>query len=287
MDEFSPLEALEHSFQRWWLVALFIIGGGVIGWLIHFVQPPLYDAKVTFTAMVDFKQAGPITTLEQDHSINVIGDIFLKDNIEGQVIADAQAAGIKLTQDQLNNMAYVERRSEVWELRIRDSNPQVAQTVANFWADRVFAALKADNQHARLADSLTQQLNVLSLCMQQIYLPDSLSSLCTSTSPTDISTKYQQVLGELNNEQLASGGLASWVLFDLKQKAVLPTQPVSYNVNTMVLAGGLIGFILGIWMVVGRLPELVAGIISKHPRVLPPGKDGKRPQTGGDAGSSP
>jgi len=221
--------------------------------LVHRALPPLYEAKVVFSAAVDFKQSGAIDTLEQDKSINVIGDTIKSKTgtnpVVDLVVADAQAAGIKVDRVSLLQMAYLERKSEIWELRIRNSNPEVAQTLANLWADQANAVLKTDLQHAQQADALEQQLMVLSMCIQQVYLPESPDSLCKNTNPADIAAQYQKVSDALYAERLASGGLPAWVLFNLEQKADLPTQPVTYGANTFVLAGGFIGFILALWVV--------------------------------------
>jgi hypothetical protein len=273
MDGFSPIETVEHALKRWWLVALLVICGGGIGWLVHKAQPPLYEAKVVFSAAVDFKQSGSINTLEQDKSIRVLGDTIMSDPEIDLVIADAQAAGIKVDRVSLRGMAFLERKSEIWELRIRNSNPAEAQALANLWADRANAEFITYHLHAQQADALRQQLLVLSICLQQAYLPGNSNSLCNQTNPADISTQYQKVSDALNVERLASGGLPSWVLFDLQQKADLPTQPVSYGANTLVLAGCFIGFILAWWVVAGNLLDRLEALISRREPVQPPTRE--------------
>jgi hypothetical protein len=252
MDDFSQIEMIERTLQRWWLVALLVICGGGVGWLVHKALPPLYEAKVVFSAAIDFKQSGSIDTLEQDKSINVIEDTIKSNPVVDLVVADAQAAGIKVDRVSLLRMAYLERKSEILELRIRNSNPGVAQTLANLWADRAYSVLKTYLLHAQQADALEQQLMILSMCIQQVSLPGNPDSLCNNTNLADLSTQYQKVSDALHTERLASGGLPAWVLFALEQKADLPTQPVTYGANTFVLAGGFIGFILALWVVIGR-----------------------------------
>ena len=284
MEDFSPIETIEYTLKRWWLVALLVICGGGVGWLVHMALPPLYEAKVVFSAAVDFKQSGPIDTLEQDKSINVIGDTIMSNPVIDLVVADAQAAGITVDRVSLRRMAYLERKSEIWELRIRNSSPVEAQTLVNLWADQAYEVLKTDSLHAQQADALDQQLAILSMCIQQVYLPGNPDSLCKNTNLADFSTQYHKVSDTLHTERLASGGLPSWVLFDLKQKADLPTQPVTYGTNTLVLAGGLIGFILALWVVAGKLPDLLAGFISRRRSVQQLDADGQRSRPGEAAG---
>jgi len=254
MDDFSPIETIERALRGWWWVALLVICGGGAGWLAHKALPPQYEAKAVFSAAVDFKQAGSIDTLEQDKSINVIRDTILSPTVMDQVIVDAQAAGVTVDRAGLLDMADLERKSEIWELRIRSSNPALAQTLVNLWADRANAVLKTYLLHAQQADALHQQLMVLSICLQQAVVPGSSDGLCQQTDPDGVAAQYQKVSDALNVETLASGGLPSWVLFDLQQKADLPTQPVMYGTNTLVLAGSLIGFVLALWAAAGNLP---------------------------------
>jgi hypothetical protein len=270
MDDFSPIETIERALKGWWLVALLVICGGGAGWLAHQVRPPLYEAKVVFSAAVDFKQAGSIDTLEQDKSIYVVGDIIKSSPVLDLVTADAQAAGITVDRASLLGMASLERKSEIQELRIRSTNPALAQTLVNIWADRAYAVLKTYLLHAQQADALHQQLMVLAICLQQAAVPASPDGLCQQANLADAAVQYQKVSDAMYAERLASGGLPAWVLFDLQQKADLPTQPVTYGANTLVLAGSLIGFVLALWAVAGDLPGRWAASQIRRRPVQPP-----------------
>ena len=253
MDDFSPSQVFEQALQKWWLVIVFILLGGLAGWSLHKLHAPLYEAKATFSVVVDLRKSGPIDTLEQDKSIDVVYDIFLSDLVVKQVLAKAETAGILLDRQAFLKMAYVERKSETWELRIRNSDPIVAQTLVNLWADIGDSTLETYSLHAQQADALALQLNLISLCIQQIYVPGDSTALCKITDPTELAAEFQRVSDALYTERVARGGLASWILFNLEQKADLPTQPISYGTNGLVLLGGLIGFLIALGWITGRV----------------------------------
>jgi uncharacterized protein involved in exopolysaccharide biosynthesis len=136
MDDFLPLDALERSFRYWWLVVLWVIVGGGAAWLIHTQLPPVYEARVVFYSSLDFKLTGKLTPLEEDKAIGLVQTVILSSPVMLQVVDDAQAQGIRLDIDALRKRAYVSRLSYQWELRLRNTDPAVAQTLANLWADR-------------------------------------------------------------------------------------------------------------------------------------------------------
>ena len=54
-------------------------------------------------------------------------------------------------------------------------------------------------------------------------------------------------LNRCRKELAASQGLLPALIFDLSEKASPPEDPLRYGQNTLVLAGGFIGFLVGIW----------------------------------------
>lgn len=266
MDEFSPYLVFKNSLQKWWVIVLLMILGGIGGWSIHFFNHPLYEAKASFSVMVDLKKSGPIDTLTQDKSINVVYDTFFSDQVVEPVLAAAQKEGINIDRQTFISESYAERKSETWELRIRNPDPKVAQTLVNLWADQAYSQLKTYSLHAQQADALTLQLNMISMCIQQAYLPFDTAGMCDTTDQQKLAQEYQTVSTALYNERVARGSLASWVLFSLDQKAALPTRPVSYNINEMTLAGAVIGFLLAIGLIATPLPDKLTKKFKRIPQ---------------------
>ena len=101
----------------------------------------------------------------------------------------ARQNNIPLTEADLLNQKTIERANELWDLRFRSTNPEIAQKIVNFWAQ----------------------------------------------------AGYQDLLARQK-----AGQVPSYVFFDLIQLADLPTSPTYFQTNVFVLAGCLIGIVLGV-----------------------------------------
>jgi hypothetical protein len=266
MDDFLPLDALERSFRYWWLVVLWVIVGGGAAWLIHTQLPPVYEARVVFYSSLDFKLTGKLTPLEEDKAIGLVQTVILSSPVMLQVVDDAQAQGIRLDIDALRKRAYVSRLSYQWELRLRNTDPAVAQTLANLWADRTLAALKEDFNHAQQAEIIRYQINGINRCVFESFNREPLLPFCQfSTSDElkqaalDLNTQYLQEIAQ-------SGGMSAALRFDLTERASRPIQPTILGANSMILAGGGIGFILAILSIYGDWPIKFLSFVQKGRR---------------------
>ena len=94
----------------------------------------------------------------------------------------------------------IERKQDVWELRYRNTDPQVAQEVVGGWAE----------------------------------------------------IGYQTMLSWQE-----TGKIPDYVIFQPPATGLLPQAPVVYDRNKVILAGALIGFIVGI---------IVTNLISRSPK---------------------
>jgi hypothetical protein len=253
MDDFSPLEALERSFHNWWLVVLLVVWGGVVGWLIHSQQPPIYEAGVLFYTSVDFKQTGKLDLIEEDRAIGLVGTLIISGPVIQQVADAANHQGIPVDIYSLRKMAFLSRKSYQWDLRIRNPDPGVAQALANLWADRALATLKEDFKHAQQAVSLRAQLDNIYRC-SAAPPTQALPAFCQSNTPAQLYQAASELTAEYQNELILSGGMSPALLFDLTERASRPLQPVVLGTNSMVLAGGFTGFLFAVWAIAGDWP---------------------------------
>jgi hypothetical protein len=81
---------------------------------------------------------------------------------------------------------------------------------------------------------------------------------CEGLDADELNEEIQQVTEELTQARAAGQGLSTALVFDLTDPARVPRRPVQSGRNSMVLAGGLIGLIIGAWGVGTRLPARLA-----------------------------
>jgi uncharacterized protein involved in exopolysaccharide biosynthesis len=236
-QEFYPRKSLEHAFQRWWVIVVLTTLGGIAGWAVHFIRPPLYESTSTITVSMDF-QNRKLTQREQDFAFSASGAIGNSTQVKDQIMAEAQAKGFPIDLNRLEQQMFLERKQSVWEFHIRNRDPETAAELANLWADRAIEVLNADLEHALRADQIQAQIN--SITSSQ---PASGSS---GYSP-EIQATLKVLSDDLLQEKQSSQGIISIMKFAQTGNATPPQNPAIYGLAGFVLAGACIGFVISLW----------------------------------------
>ena len=263
MTQFSPREELEYVLRYWWLIALLAILGGAAGWLVHELRPPVYEARSVITLSIDFPEGYQLTQFEEDHAVNVAAAVIASTPVLERAASEAQAQGIVIDAPALWSKTTLERRLASWSLIIRDPDPQTAAALANLFARQGLATLAEAHGHALQARSLQLYLESLQACLPSTGTPEaaagegSSSDLCSQMSSQGIADELRAANESLHQEMLASQGVLPYTVFNLSQEATPPESPAQFGRNTLVLAGGMIGFILGVIAVNLRLPQRI------------------------------
>jgi uncharacterized protein involved in exopolysaccharide biosynthesis len=241
-QEFSPRASLERAFQRWWVIILLTALGGIAGWALHFTRPPVYEATAVITANMNFQKV-KLTLHEEDYAFNAAGAIGTSTDVMDQIIVASQAGGFPIDMNQLSDQMTMERKQSVWELHIRNRDPQTAAKLANLWAENTVNSLDAALGHAVLADQIQAQIDTLTGSQS--------SSGAPGLSPEN-QTALQNLTDKLAQEQKLSRGVISIMKFTLSESARIPQKPALYNLADLVLAGASIGFIISLWVANGN-----------------------------------
>jgi capsular polysaccharide biosynthesis protein len=251
--DFSPLEAFDLARRRWWLIAVFVLAGGLLGFVFSRLHPPRYDAQALLVINIDYQQAPELVQKTDDHYLEdqIIGAanaVVLSTTVLDQVHADLQAQGIDLDWEDYisHNLASERRRSQFW-LRVRDRSPRIAASVANLWIEKAYAALMESHQHAVNAKMLREYAAGMSACPtppQGANPPP--PSLCGSGSPAEIQQAIAAVTAQIEAETIASNALSPALTFSLGPRAALPVTPVAYRGSLLLAAGALLGCAAGI-----------------------------------------
>lgn len=238
-QEFSPREALEHAFGRWWVIVLLTVLGGIAGWIFHFFIPPVYEATSIVTVNMDF-QKRHLTQYEEDFAIGAAGAIATSDEVENQIIAEAKIRGIPIELGQLQQQMFMEQKQPVWELHIRNRDPKIASELANLWAQKFYEALNTALRHAIREDEIQTQID---------SIKGSLSASGSSVLGSEAQIALKSLSDELLQEQQSSYGIISIMKFTQTESAITPQSPVIYRLADLVLAGACIGFVVSLWVV--------------------------------------
>ena len=243
-QEFSPRESLEHAFERWWVIVLLTVLGGLLGWAFHFFRSPVYEATAVITASADFQKV-KLTQQEEDYAFIAAQAIATSSDVADQVIAAAQARGFSIDAYQFYEDMFLETRQSFWEFHVRNRDPQAAAALANLWMDKTYEALNTSLEHAMLADQAQAQIN---------NIKASLTTPAAQVLSPDEQAALKKLSDELIQENISSKGLISIMKFVKSESATVPSKIALYNLANLVLAGACVGFLVSLW-VAGRYKD--------------------------------
>ncbi len=253
-DGFIPLAALRTAFRFWWFIFLLAAVGGFAGWLAHRAQPPVYEAVGHFSTTIDYVATGPMTQFEEDTAINVVGDVINSVNVVQAVVDQAAAEGIQTSVVDLKKAAVLERRVNVWDLRVRNADPRVAERLANLWVEQGQKVLLEAYQHALQADRWDRYLQSLENCLAKAASSEPGSGQCSKGRFAEIQGDLQSAGSQYAQERIASLGLFSGLVIGPVDRALATPGPVIFQRSQMVLAGCFIGLLLGIGLLQLGIP---------------------------------
>lgn len=251
---FAPLNALVNAIRYWWVIFILMVIGGLAGWMIHTARPPVYEAAAHLSASIDFVSTGPLTQYEEDVALNAVGDFINSEIVIQQVIERAAAQGIQIDRLQLIRNSSVERKLTTWDLRVREPDPEKAEQIANLWVEAAHSVLLESHQHALEAERLNRYLRSLEDCLAQTSASQQVSVPCGPGSLSEIQAEFHSAGGLYDQERLASQGIFYGLTIGPADKAELFAGPVQYDRNQVVLAGCLIGLLMGAGLVQLGLP---------------------------------
>lgn len=251
---FSPLHVLMNAIRFWWVVFLMMFIGGLMGWLIHLSRPPVYEAIGRFSASIDFVSTGPLSQYEEDVALNAIGGIVTSDDLLRTVVDQAAAQEIQTSLVELKENSSVERRLNTWDIRVRDTDAEDAEQIASLWVEQGQAVLLESYQHALEAERLIRYLRSLQDCLAQTGDSQQVNVPCGPGSLSEIQEEIRAAGEAYNRERLAAKGIFYGLTIGPTDRAVLSPEPVIYDRNQMVLAGSLIGLLLGAGLVQFGIP---------------------------------
>lgn len=240
-----PLDLLQTSLRRWWLVILFVLIGGLVGWFIFLVQPPFYEASTSILVTVDFVSTGQLTQFEEDAMMDAVGNVLRSTEVIDRTLTKADQSGVHISAQQFKQMSFIERRLGTWIMRIRSRSPEEAMNLANIWAKEGGAALNDAYQHAVTADHLSRYAVSLETCLEKSVNLVPAAAVCIPEDRVNVQEEIQKLSQNLTSERSASRGILPAALIDPPQLSSLPASPVETGRGGYILAGALLGFLVG------------------------------------------
>jgi len=146
-NEFSPGVYLSRVMNTWWLVLLTTILGGLFGFIFFHLHSPVYEATATYFVTLDlirFPIQGvreDLIQYNEDMALNTTEGALVSVEVLNQVILQVKDSGQPLTVKDLLDDSTIERKHDIWELRYRNQDPVIAQSIVNIWAQVGYKAM--------------------------------------------------------------------------------------------------------------------------------------------------
>jgi hypothetical protein len=244
-DQQSFITARE-SFQRilssWWWILAFMLLGALGGWIFTRLQPVMYEARASINFRVDFVRTGAISDVREDALLSWPEDIFYSTEVVDQVISFASQRGSTITPQLFREMSSLERQNTRWAMVVRSQSADEAEMMVNDWAVASESVIKDALAHSVVVDLLRRYQDGLVSCLEQT----SLVTACPFSSIADLQDELSQSTARIENEEKSARGASSAIQMVGIQASEGPPKPVLYIHNQVILAGALLGGLIGI-----------------------------------------
>jgi hypothetical protein len=245
-NEFSPADIFSRSLRLWWVVVIFAIIGGGLGFVVHRIFPPVFSSRAIITTSINFAQTGNLTDEKQDQAINAAGNVILSSAVEDAVLSQAADQGIVIDRNTFESNRFSDRMAYEWIIGVESKDPNEAAALTNLWGENAISVLNEYLLHALKAEALSETLDNLEACFEEVSVTAPSSATCQSMGINEVQQSIDLTSSLLVTEIADSHAIISSMSFALDSKAVVATSPTYRNRNFMVLAGLLIGFIAGV-----------------------------------------
>lgn len=255
----SPLLSLQNALHYWWVLAALTALGALLGWAAHLTRPVLYESIRGLPIGFDYVSTGPMTQFEEDIAMEVVSGLLTAQDVMERTVARLNETGLDLDPLAMRKMAIVERRLNVWELRIRAEDPAVAEQIASTWMEEAHAVISESYGHAVLAESLARYARSLETCLARSAASEPASGQCSGASITNVQEELVKVGEQMAQERNASRALFVGMRIGDPEMIVAAERPIRYGRAGFALGGAIIGLILGIVLVETGLVQRLLG----------------------------
>ena len=215
-----------------------MLAGGIVGWILWMFLPQQYNASVRLSVGIDYNRTGKLENLQEDRIFGITEDILHSDAVMKLVFERSTEPDYST----FFRHTLVSRTNETWRLTINGKDPAEAGQLALLWLDSAYDSLLFAQEHAVRAESLQNELDGLTLCMQ-----NSAQNVLPSGCPEDreeilrLVERYSQ---DVQNELSLSHGLSTAVMIGSRNPKQLEINPASRGAAFDTLFGALIGLLI-------------------------------------------
>lgn len=246
MIQFDIVQIVKTISNRWHILVMLMIAGGVCGSIISRQSEPLYESTAVFSVTIDYTQTGALTDVQEDQVMRGVGSVILADQVISNTLEQIiNEGGQNLKKSDFLENSFLDREEFRWTLRYRDPDPERAALIVNSWADNADKVIQDGLSHAAVSDAQLGILNGIKTCFQA--MPESNGQrICGYKDLDSLISSMSDISAKIQNEKEASFGLFNSLSVALVNKGESSQSPVIGQRNLLVLSGALAGFFIDI-----------------------------------------
>lgn len=255
--DFSFDRVVARAYRGWWLVVIFTLLGGLLGFAISALRPALYEAQVEYTFSIDFARTGFLTDVEEDQAFEAMSDVIFSSEVLAEVVRAAQSEGLPVDLAALQGSITKERTLNTWTFRVRYSDLDGAVRLAGLWGQAAARALDAAAAAALEAGSLQQYLDSLEICLSQVTASEPVQAYCNQANLAEIQAEIAASGKNITAARQQSRGILPGMNYQWTREAA-SARRVNAGRGLLVLAGAGIGLLAAVLI-------LEMGLLERRP----------------------
>jgi len=223
-----------------WFLILGGITGAIFGLLLNlFLIKPLYSAKTSVSAIINFYQVGHLTQYEQDQYIGHLIVYSKSDDVLDAVIEKLNEIGNPIDVQSFKKTCFIERNLNEIIFRCTDKSPEQAKLFVDTWGLIAYSKLSEALVHGRNFDVLLSRQKQLENCLELSAYSINSNNYCLFETKNS-----QELKTNLEKEFGLSKGFFSGISITPGESSTFPDRAIRNNMNTMVLSGAILGLII-------------------------------------------
>ena len=242
-SSFSARQFIIFMIQKWWVICLAMVVGGLLGVAISTLQPPQYEAQANISSSIDYTLLPDLEDYEEDRMINEAGWLIFSDQVFLDVQTRAKLEGYPIAFEDFDERFSADRVDDLWALRVVGEDAQEASTLANIWADVSYQHLTTAHAYALEASMIRSAITALESCQQADA--GSAFSLCEVTDMDTLQTELDKQTSALEDALALSQALNPASNYTINSYAVVPLAPSYQTRGAMAFLGMLLGLAAG------------------------------------------
>jgi uncharacterized protein involved in exopolysaccharide biosynthesis len=235
--------------HQWPILVGLALLGGIIGFLLSYTLPPIYESKAIMAVGLDFDRDPPVEEKEQDRAESKVSALIQSDAVLEETLEllhqDSSIEFQLPALEELSSLVQVRKYFSHWHLAISHEDPVLVTEIVNVWAVVAEDALWEAYSHAQSALRLQEQLDGLQSRLEDLIVQANSKPEITEQI-VELEESILQLEQDIRNEVQLSQGVVTSLTFNLTNAAQLPDQPKTRARGDLILAGSFLGLLAGI-----------------------------------------